>query len=163
MIAGAIGGLVAMAFMWIKYGKPDPSIFWQTVLSAGLYVIITLCIRQCIFCYDHRAVAGFLVCIAVPIVEKKFKLDDPVGAISVHGVNGFWGVISLGLFVADGSYGDGLNGVAGGVRGLFGDASQLLAQGIASLSSSFGVSVSCSSSSKFLIRSGDYEYPPKMN
>ncbi|MFA5726311.1 MAG: ammonium transporter, partial [Saccharofermentanaceae bacterium] len=133
MIAGAIGGLVAMAFMWIKYGKPDPSMTANGAL-AGLVAITS----PCAFVNAFSAmiiglVAGFLVCIAVPIVEKKFKLDDPVGAISVHGVNGFWGVISLGLF-ADGSYGDGLNGVAGGVRGLiFGDASQLLAQGIALL------------------------------
>jgi Amt family ammonium transporter len=76
-------------------------------------------------------VAGLLVCVAVPFVERKLKLDDPVGAISVHCVNGLWGVIAVGLF-ADGSYGDGLNGVAGGVKGLFfGDASQLLAQLIA--------------------------------
>lgn len=68
-----------------------------------------------------------LVCVAVPLVENKWKLDDP-GAISVHG---FWGVLSLGLF-ADGSYGDGLNGVTGGVCGLsFGDGSQLIAQLIA--------------------------------
>ena len=64
-------------------------------------------------------------------MERKLKIDDPVGAISVHGVNGPWGVIALGLF-ADGTYGDGLNGVAGAVKGLFyGDASQLGAQLIA--------------------------------
>ena len=67
-------------------------------------------------------IAGLLVCFAVPFIENKFKIDDPVGAISVHGINGIWGVIAVGLF-ADGTYGDGLNGVAGGVRGLFyGDA-----------------------------------------
>ena len=77
------------------------------------------------------AVAGLLVCVSVSFVENKLKLDDPVGAISVHCVNGLWGIIALGLF-ADGSYGDGLNGVAGGVTGLFfGDASQLVAQLIA--------------------------------
>lgn len=71
------------------------------------------------------------MCLAVPFVENKLKIDDPVGAISVHCVNGVWGVISVGLF-ADGTYGDGLNGVAGGVKGLlFGNASQLLAQLIA--------------------------------
>ena len=63
--------------------------------------------------------------------EQKFKIDDPVGAISVHGINGIWGMLAVGLF-ADGVYGDGFNGVSGGVRGLFyGDANQLLAQLIA--------------------------------
>jgi len=131
LIAGAIGGLVAMGYMWIKFGKPDPSMTANGAL-AGLVAITA----PCAFVNGMSAliigtVAGFLVCIAVPFVENKFKLDDPVGAISVHGVNGFWGVISLGLF-ADGSYGDGFNGVAGGVKGLFfGDSSQLLAQLIA--------------------------------
>ena len=61
------------------------------------------------------------------------KIDDPVGAISVHGVNGAWGVLSLGLF-ADGTYGDGWNGVPGTVKGLFyGDASQFLAQCVGTL------------------------------
>jgi Amt family ammonium transporter len=56
------------------------------------------------------------------------KVDDPVGAISVHGTCGAWGVLSLGLF-SDGTYGDGFNGVEGTVRGLFyGGASQFVAQ-----------------------------------
>jgi Amt family ammonium transporter len=76
-------------------------------------------------------IAGILLCYAVFFVERTMKLDDPVGAISVHGINGAWGMIALGLF-ADGTYGDGLNGVAGPVKGLFyGDASQLAAQGVA--------------------------------
>lgn len=131
MISGAVGGLVAMFYMWKKYGKPDPSMTANGAL-AGLVAITTPCayvngISACII----GIVAAFLVCNAVPFVENKLRIDDPVGAISVHCVNGLWGVISLGLF-ADGSYGDGLNGVAGGVRGLFyGDPSQLLAQLIA--------------------------------
>ena len=61
-------------------------------------------------------------------MEQSLKIDDPVGAVSVHGVNGAWGVLALGLF-ADGTYGDGLNGVSGTVKGLFfGDPSQLGAQ-----------------------------------
>lgn len=131
MISGAVGGLIAMFYMWIKYGKPDPSMTANGAL-AGLVAITTPC------AYVNglsAAIIGFiaaiLVCNAVPFVENKLKLDDPVGAISVHCVNGLWGVISLGLF-ADGTYGDGINGVAGGVRGLFyGDPSQLLAQLIA--------------------------------
>jgi Amt family ammonium transporter len=56
------------------------------------------------------------------------KVDDPVGAIAVHGVNGFWGILALGLF-ADGTYGDGWNGVSGTVRGLFyGDPGQFIAE-----------------------------------
>jgi Amt family ammonium transporter len=66
----------------------------------------------------------------VEFVERKLKVDDPVGAISVHGANGLWGVISVGLF-ADGrsNYGGSWNGVSGSVTGLFyGDAGQLVAQ-----------------------------------
>jgi len=131
MIAGAIGGLVAMSYMWIKFGKPDPSMTANGAL-AGLVAITAPCaFVNGISALIIGIIAGVLVCLAVPFVENKLKIDDPVGAISVHGVNGFWGVISLGLF-ADGSYGDGFNGVAGGVKGLFfGDASQLLAQLIA--------------------------------
>ncbi len=128
MIAGAIGGLVAMFYMWIKYGKPDPSMTANGTL-AGLVAITAPCaFVNGISSFIIGAIAGILVCVAVPFVENKWKLDDPVGAISVHGVNGFWGIIALGLF-ADGRYGDGLNGVAGGVRGLFyGDGSQFVAQ-----------------------------------
>ncbi len=128
MIAGAIGGLVAMFYMWARYGKPDPSMTANGAL-AGLVAITAPCaFVNAISAFIIGGIAGILVCVSVTFFENKLKLDDPVGAISVHGVNGFWGVISLGLF-ADGAYGDGLNGVAGGVKGLFyGDASQLVAQ-----------------------------------
>ena len=128
MIAGAIGGLVAMFYMWVKFGKPDPSMTANGTL-AGLVAITAPCaFVDGISSFIIGLVAGLLVCVSVSFVENKLKLDDPVGAISVHGVNGFWGVIALGLF-ADGKYGDGFNGVAGGVRGLFyGDPTQLYAQ-----------------------------------
>lgn len=131
MIAGAIGGLIAMFYMWIRYGKPDPSMTANGAL-AGLVAITAPCaFVSAPSAFFIGAVAGLLVCVSVAFVENKLKLDDPVGAISVHCVNGLWGVISLGLF-ADGSYGDGINGVAGGVTGLFfGDPSQLIAQLIA--------------------------------
>src|SRR5258708_4737833 len=82
-------------------------------------------------------VAGILVCLAVEYFDRIPKIDDPVGAMSVHGVNGLWGVLSVGLF-ADGrsNYGGSWNGVNGSVTGLFyGDAGQLVAQlvGIATL------------------------------
>jgi Amt family ammonium transporter len=73
-------------------------------------------------------IAGVLVVESSFFFERKAKIDDPVGAISVHGVNGAWGIIALGLF-ADGTYGEGWNGVAGTVKGLFyGDPGQLFAE-----------------------------------
>jgi Amt family ammonium transporter len=131
MIAGAIGGLVAMFYMWVKFGKPDPSMTANGTL-AGLVAITAPCaFVDGVSSFIIGLIAGLLVCVSVAFVENKLKLDDPVGAISVHGVNGFWGVLALGLF-ADGKYGDGFNGVAGGVRGLFfGDPTQLYAQLIA--------------------------------
>jgi Amt family ammonium transporter len=82
-------------------------------------------------------IAGVLVCLSVAFVERVMKVDDPVGAVSVHGTCGIWGVISLGLF-ADGrsNYGGSWNGVNGSVTGLFyGDPGQLVAQlvGVATL------------------------------
>ena len=82
-------------------------------------------------------IAGVLSASRCEFVERVLKVDDPVGAISVHGANGLWGVIAVGLF-ADGksNYGGAWNGVAGSVTGLFyGDAGQLVAQlmGVATL------------------------------
>jgi Amt family ammonium transporter len=72
-------------------------------------------------------VAGVLVVVAAVFIDSKLKIDDPVGASAVHGVNGAWGILALGLF-ANGVYGQGLNGVAHGVTGLFyGDKGQLVA------------------------------------
>ncbi len=133
MLAGAAGSITAMIYMWTRYGKPDPSMLANGVL-AGLVAITA----PCAFVTAPVAVliggiAGVLVCWAVYFVERTLRIDDPVGAIAVHGVNGAWGVLSLGLF-ADGTYGDGWNGVAGGVRGLFyGDAGQFGAQVIGTL------------------------------
>ena len=102
MINGMLAGLVAIT---------APCAF-VTVQSAALIGLIS----------------GVLVIEAAFFIEKKLRIDDPVGAVAVHGVNGAWGIIALGLF-ADGTYGDGWNGVAGTVKGLFyGDASQFFAQ-----------------------------------
>src|SRR5438445_694868 len=128
MLAGAAGSVMAMLYMWTKLGKPDPSMMANGAL-AGLVAITA----PCAFVTAPSAVliggiAGVLVCASVFFIDAKLRIDDPVGAISVHGVNGLWGILSLGL-LADGTYGDGWNGVPGAVRGLFyGDASQFVAQ-----------------------------------
>ncbi|MDI6604478.1 MAG: ammonium transporter [Thermoanaerobacteraceae bacterium] len=128
MIAGAVGGLTAMLYMWIKYGKPDQSMTCNGAL-AGLVAITAPCaFVNGISAFIIGAVAGILVCLSVWFVENKLKVDDPVGAFSVHGVNGLWGLLSVGIF-ADGTYGAGLNGVKGAVTGiLYGGSGQLIAQ-----------------------------------
>ncbi len=128
MLASAAGAFSSMFFMWKLYGKPDISMIANGFL-AGLVAITA----PCAFVNSVSAViigliAGILLCMSVFFVERVLKIDDPVGAISVHGANGAWGLLALGLF-ADGTYGDGLNGVEKTVRGLFyGDGSQFIAQ-----------------------------------
>ncbi|HUL02975.1 MAG TPA: ammonium transporter [Gemmatimonadales bacterium] len=141
MLAGAAGSITAMLYMWMNYGKPDPSMLANGAL-AGLVAITA----PCAFVTAPSAVliggvAGVLVCWAVFFVERRLRIDDPVGAISVHGVNGLWGILSLGL-LADGTYGDGWNGVPGAVKGLFyGDASQFVAQCIGGITNFVAVGV----------------------
>ncbi|HVZ60887.1 MAG TPA: ammonium transporter, partial [Terriglobales bacterium] len=130
MLAGCTGSIAAMFYMWIRYGKPDSSMTCNGLL-AGLVAITA----PCGFVNSASSaiigfIAGLLVCVGVEYFDRVAKVDDPVGAIAVHGVNGLWGVISVGLF-ADGTsnYGGSWNGVAGGVKGLFyGDPGQLVAQ-----------------------------------
>jgi Amt family ammonium transporter len=118
MLAGAFGSFSAMIYMWIRYKKPDPTMIANGGL-AGLVAITAGCAYvNSISAMIIGLIAGVLVCLSVYFIENKMKIDDPVGAISVHGVNGLWGLLALGLF-ADGSYGDGINGVPGTVRGLF--------------------------------------------
>lgn len=128
MLASAAASFSAMLYMWLMYGKPDLSMCANGLL-AGLVAITA----PCAFVNTVGAViiglaAGVLCCLSVFFVERKLKVDDPVGAVSVHGVCGAWGMIALGLF-ADGTYGDGLNNVPGTVKGLFyGGQSQFVAE-----------------------------------
>ncbi len=130
MLAGCTGTFGALLYMWALKGKPDASMSGNGLL-AGLVAITAPSgfvspVNSCII----GLIAGVLVCVSCAFVENVLKVDDPVGAISVHGTNGLWGVLSVGLF-ADGTsnYGGGWNGVTGSVTGLFyGDASQLVAQ-----------------------------------
>jgi len=128
LLASCIGAVVAMLYMWRKTGYPDPSMSANGCL-AGLVAVTAPCAFVSSWgALAIGAVAGVLVCVAVPVLERRFKIDDPVGAVAVHGVNGLWGVIALGIF-ADGTYGAGWNGVSGTVRGLlYGGGDQFLAQ-----------------------------------
>jgi Amt family ammonium transporter len=128
MLASAAGAFGAYVYLRARFGTPDVSMLCNGML-AGMVAITA----PCAFVTAPAAifiglVAGMLVIISALFIETTLKVDDPVGASSVHGTCGAWGVISLGLF-ADGRYGDGWNGVAGPVRGLlYGDSGQLLAE-----------------------------------
>ena len=130
MLAGMAGGFGAMFYMWMRYGKPDASMSGNGLLAGLVAITAPGGFVNTVGAVIIGLVAGVLVCLSVEFVDRKMKVDDPVGAISVHGTNGLWGVISVGLF-ADGksNYGGSWNGVNGAVTGLFyGDASQLVAQ-----------------------------------
>jgi ammonium transporter, Amt family len=128
MIAGATGAFSAYLYVKTKWGKADPSWLANGML-AGLVAITAPCAFVSAWAAALiGAVAGVLVIVAAVFIDSKLKIDDPVGASAVHGVNGAWGIISLGLF-ANGVYGQGLNGVAHGVTGLFyGEPGQLVAE-----------------------------------
>jgi Amt family ammonium transporter len=137
MLASATGMLAAMFYMWMVYGKPDASMTGNGFLAGLVAITAPSGFVNPICSAIIGMVAGVLVCVSVVFVERMLKVDDPVGAVSVHGTCGLWGVISVGLF-ADGksNYGGAWNGVNGSVTGLFyGDASQLVAQliGVATL------------------------------
>jgi Amt family ammonium transporter len=148
LLAAATGTVGAYVVVITKYRKPDPSMLCNGML-AGLVAIS----GPCAFVNSAGAViigivAGVLVVYSVIFFEAVIRLDDPVGAVSVHGVSGAWGVLSLGLF-ANGSYGMGWNGIHAtnktgqemGVAGAFGtlfgspanDWSQLGAQAVGAL------------------------------
>jgi ammonium transporter, Amt family len=148
LLASATGTVGAYVMVIMKFGKPDPSMLCNGML-AGLVAIS----GPCAFVSPAGAaiigaVAGILVVYSVLFFEGKMKVDDPVGAISVHGVSGAWGVLSIGL-LANGSYGADWNGIHTlakdgsemGVTGAFGmlfgsaanDWSQLGAQAVGAL------------------------------
>ncbi len=128
MLASASGAALAYLTSTLKFGKPD-----LTMICNGLLAGLVAITAPCAFVSPGAAVAigaiaGALVVLATVFIERVLKVDDPVGASAVHGVCGAWGIVALGLF-ANGTYGDGLNGVAGNVRGLFyGDNKQLIAE-----------------------------------
>jgi ammonium transporter, Amt family len=115
-IAGAFGSIACMFYVWMRSGKPDPAMMANGML-AGLVAITA----PCAFVDPWAAmvigiIAGVVVVEAVYFVERKMKVDDPVGAISVHGVCGTLGVLAVGIF-ANGKYGINAGGTGLGWNG----------------------------------------------
>ena len=109
-LAAAVATVVAMIFTWFKYGKPDVSMTFNASL-AGLVAITAGC--DCVSpagAFFIGLVSGFIVVLSVEFFDNVAKIDDPVGAVSVHMVNGIWGTLAVGLFST------GADGVG---RGLF--------------------------------------------
>ena len=97
-VAPAIATVVCMVFTWIKYGKPDVSMCLNASL-AGLVAITAPCdVTDVTGSVIIGAVAGLLVVFGVWLLDYKLHIDDPVGAVAVHCLNGIWGTIAVGLF-----------------------------------------------------------------
>ena len=97
-VAPSIATVVCMIFTWLHYGKPDVSMCLNASL-AGLVAITAPCdVTDCTGAAVIGAVAGLLVCFGVWFLDYVLRVDDPVGAVAVHMMNGIWGTIAVGLF-----------------------------------------------------------------
>ena len=119
-IAPAIATVVCMLFTWIKYGKPDVSMCLNASL-AGLVAITAPCdVTDAFGATVIGAVAGLLVVFGVWLLDHKLRIDDPVGAVAVHCLNGIWGTIAVGLFATASAPGYSIANAAGEqITGLF--------------------------------------------
>ena len=129
MLATGAGCMSSLLYMWAVFGKPDPTMGCNGLLAGAVAITAPCAFVNPVSAVIIGAIAGILVIWGVLFVERILKVDDPVGAVAVHGINGAWGCLSIGLF-ATGEYGAGWNGVATAPLGLFygGGPSQLFAQ-----------------------------------
>ena len=117
-VAPAVATVVCMIFTWLKYGKPDVSMCLNASL-AGLVAITAPCdVTDAFGAVLIGIVSGFLVVFGVWLLDCKLHIDDPVGAVAVHCMNGIWGTIATGLFATTSAPGSELNGLfyGGGVK-----------------------------------------------
>ncbi len=114
-VAPAVATVVAMGFTWIKYGKPDVSMCLNASL-AGLVAITAPCdVTDCAGAAIIGAVAGLLVIFGIWLLDYVLHVDDPVGAVAVHMMNGIWGTIAVGLFATKSAPGFELAGIGEGL------------------------------------------------
>ena len=120
-IAPAVATVVCMVFTWLKYGKPDVSMCLNASL-AGLVGITAGCdVMDGLGATIVGIVSGLLVCFGVWFLDYVLKIDDPVGAVAVHMMNGIWGTIAVGLFATESAPGYAIQLESGGIKaeGLF--------------------------------------------
>ena len=100
-VAPALATVTCMIFTWVKYGKPDVSMCLNASL-AGLVAITAPCdVTDALGAVIIGIVAGLLVVFGVWLLDYKLHIDDPVGAVAVHMINGIWGTLAVGLFATD--------------------------------------------------------------
>ncbi len=110
-VAPAVATVVCMIFTWMKYGKPDVSMCLNASL-AGLVAITAPCdVTDALGAAVIGAVSGLLVVFGVWLLDYKLHIDDPVGAVAVHCMNGIWGTIATGLFATTSAPGSELSGL----------------------------------------------------
>jgi len=119
-IAPALATVTCMIFTWVKYGKPDVSMCLNASL-AGLVAITAPCdVTDAFGSIVIGIVAGLLVCFGVWFLDYKLHIDDPVGAVAVHCLNGIWGTLAVGLFATNTAPGYSIADAAGNeMTGLF--------------------------------------------
>lgn len=129
MLMTAVSGPEAAAVPSIKLGKYDPGYMINGLLAGLVAITAPSGYVSPISAVIIGGIAGVLVCVAMAFIDQVLHIDDPVGAVAVHAVNGVWGVLAVGLF-ADGTAPDYLV-IGHPVKGLFfGDGRQLLAQAV---------------------------------
>lgn len=114
-VAPAVATVVCMIFTWLKYGKPDVSMCLNASL-AGLVAITASCdVTDCAGAAIIGTVSGVLVVFGIWLLDNKLRVDDPVGAVAVHMLNGIWGTIAVGLFATASAPGFELAGIREGL------------------------------------------------
>ncbi|WP_366922661.1 ammonium transporter [Metallumcola ferriviriculae] len=109
-LSAAAGAFAAMIYSWVRHGKPDVSLTLNGALGGLVGITAGTASVSPGGALIIGLIAGVITLLAVEIIDKVFKIDDPVGAVAVHGMSGVWGTLAVGLFATDGGlfYGGGL-------------------------------------------------------
>ena len=110
-ISPAVATVVCMVFTWVKYGKPDVSMSLNASLAGRVAITAPCDVTDAFGAIVIGTVSGLLVCFGVWLLDYKLRIDDPVGAVAVHFMNGLWGTLATGLFATKTAPGSELNGL----------------------------------------------------
>ncbi len=139
MIASGFGAAAAMFYTWWTEGKPNPGMMVNGMLAGLVAITAPSGYVGPLAAALIGVIAGVLVVVAVAVIDRVLKVDDPVGAIAVHGVNGAWGVLALGIF-ADGTANYGGFQVTGALYGNWGQLGAQVVGAIVAFAWAFGAS-----------------------